>query len=330
MVSEGPSYDARDIVGALQDVDAVLSALGLLEGAKRQRGGRLIRCPWHQEHTPSCSVQLVGGKILAHCFACGGGGDVIALAQAALGLDFQAALEQCAGLAGIVPAATWEGRRRAKPLTRAGTRDRGHSYPPRHEVVDLWNTAAVAPAVGSAPWRYLVGRGIADPSILFDASLCLALPASSDVPSWARIGGRPWVESGHRLLVPLYDAAGWLRSMVARDITGEAKAKSVVPAGHTARGLVMANIPAQNMLDLHDDTTAPVVITEGEIDFLTACWKWPKYPVFGVRSGSWEASHGERVPRGRRVVIRTDHDTAGDAYAERIAKTLQHCVVERA
>jgi hypothetical protein len=97
--------DPKAIKAALADPEMVLVLLGLLDGAKRQAHGYLIRCPWHSERTPSCSVKLASdGTIAAHCFGCGVGGDVLSLVAAARGLDtrrdFGRVVELAADLAG--------------------------------------------------------------------------------------------------------------------------------------------------------------------------------------------------------------------------------------
>ena len=53
----------------------------------RRVGGRWTgRCPFHEERTPSFSVNPVGK--LYHCFGCGAGGDVITFVRETEGLDF--------------------------------------------------------------------------------------------------------------------------------------------------------------------------------------------------------------------------------------------------
>ena len=49
------------------------------------------RCPFHEEKTPSFSVDPVGK--LYHCFGCGKGGDLITFVQETEGLDFVQAIE---------------------------------------------------------------------------------------------------------------------------------------------------------------------------------------------------------------------------------------------
>ena len=48
-------------------------------------------CPFHEEKTPSMSVDRARG--LYHCFGCGKGGDVFSFVQETQGVDFADALE---------------------------------------------------------------------------------------------------------------------------------------------------------------------------------------------------------------------------------------------
>lgn len=100
---------SRSIREALTDVRHVCTELGLLEGPRsfqRQRGGLVIRCPWHADRSPSCSVRIAkDGTIAAHCFACDNSGDVLSLIAVAYGIDttrnFREVLRLGAELAGL-------------------------------------------------------------------------------------------------------------------------------------------------------------------------------------------------------------------------------------
>jgi hypothetical protein len=77
-----------------------------------------------------------------------------------------------------------------------------------------------------------------------------------------------------------------------------------------------------------------VVIVEGEIDYLTRATSYTDSEtapaVFGVIAGAWSGDIAARIPDGALVAIRTDHDAAGDKYAEEIRSTLaQRCEVRR-
>lgn len=81
---------AAELKARLIDVRLVLDGLGLLKGAKRQPRGFIVCCPWHMERTPSCSVQLKDGAIVAHCLGrCQRSGSVLDLVAGVRGLDIR-------------------------------------------------------------------------------------------------------------------------------------------------------------------------------------------------------------------------------------------------
>ena len=87
------------------DIDRVREATDLVdlisEVTKVRKSGRsyMAICPFHEEKTPSMSVDR--GRGLYHCFGCGKGGDVFQFVQETRGVDFGEALDMLATKAGI-------------------------------------------------------------------------------------------------------------------------------------------------------------------------------------------------------------------------------------
>ena len=87
------------------DIERVREATDLgelvAEVTKVKRSGRSVMavCPFHQEKTPSMSVDVARG--LYHCFGCGKSGDVFRFVQETQGLDFTDSLELLARRAGV-------------------------------------------------------------------------------------------------------------------------------------------------------------------------------------------------------------------------------------
>jgi len=87
------------------DIDRVREASDLVdliaEVTKVKKSGRSYTaiCPFHEEKTPSMSVDRARG--LYHCFGCGKGGDVFTFIQETQGVDFGEAIELLARKAGI-------------------------------------------------------------------------------------------------------------------------------------------------------------------------------------------------------------------------------------
>jgi DNA primase len=78
----------RDVIAASNIVDVV----GLRTSLRKSSGTRFMgRCPFHEEKSPSFSVNA--DLNLYHCFGCGKGGDVVTFVRETEGLDFVGAIE---------------------------------------------------------------------------------------------------------------------------------------------------------------------------------------------------------------------------------------------
>jgi hypothetical protein len=186
-------------------------------------------------------------------------------------------------------------------------------YPVEGEVGELW--ACGVPVDKDKPVQaFLALRSICATRVA-DFDLARALPVGIAIPAWATTGQRPWNESSHRLLVPLYDAAGQLRSVIARSIDPACSLKSTSPSGCARSQLVMACALARQLLAT---ATRPqwwpqhaelrVVVAEGEVDFLVAGTQWSAAAecapaTFGIVSGSWSAEVAARIADGSTVVV---------------------------
>ncbi len=200
------------------------------------------------------------------------------------------------------------------------------TYPLDHEVLALWDSCEACD-VDPDVTAYLASRGI-DAGRVADLDLARALPAG-DVPSWART----WQTTGHRLIVPLCDASGVMRSVLARSLDRGAQRKSLAPTGYTRAGLVMACAFGLLILSTgkpawwRRDLDLRIVIAEGEIDSLAWASQWSDAAqhapaTLGIVSGSWTPEIAARIPDGAVVVIATDADDEGEKYAGRISTSL--------
>ena len=78
----------RDVIAAANIVDVV----SLRTSLRKASGTRFMgRCPFHEERSPSFSVN--SDLNLYHCFGCGKGGDVVTFVRETEGLDFVGAIE---------------------------------------------------------------------------------------------------------------------------------------------------------------------------------------------------------------------------------------------
>jgi DNA primase len=131
------------------DMIAVVSARTPL----RRVGARWTgRCPFHEERTPSFSVNP--DRKLFHCFGCGKGGDLIGFVRETEGLDFAEAVEWLADRAGVQ--LEYE---ESSPRADASRRKRDRLFQVLEAAAGfysryLWESAAAEPAR-----TYLVRRG---------------------------------------------------------------------------------------------------------------------------------------------------------------------------
>ncbi len=142
----------RDVVAAADIVEVVSARTPL----RRASGSRFTgRCPFHEEKTPSFSVNPV--EKLYYCFGCGKGGDVISFVRETEGLDFVGAVEWLAERF-RVPIEVEE----ASPRIEAERRRRERLHAVLEQTTAyferlLWDGDAGAPVR-----EYLAGRGLGE------------------------------------------------------------------------------------------------------------------------------------------------------------------------
>lgn len=208
--------------------------------------------------------------------------------------------------------------------------------PDSSSVSELWSSA-VPVAEDEQVAKWCRSRAL-DPNDIADWNLARAIPGDARLPRWAYTKhGGAWARSGHRLLVPLYDATGTLASFRARAVAGDGEpAKSLAPTGFQTKGLIFAcPLTRQVLAGAAPDWWAErsFVISEGEVDWLSWASRHSQEhqggPAYlGITAGSWTPEIAARIPSGSHVCIRTDPDQAGCKYAAKIARGLHdRCIV---
>jgi hypothetical protein len=213
------------------------------------------------------------------------------------------------------------------------------SYPPNAEITSLHDRCLrvdEVPEVGNC----LQSRSI-DPGKVADLDLARALPATAELPAWAsrwdldlkrRVN---WIESGHRLIVPLFDERGLMRSLLARCIRPH-EVKSLAPSSYERRGLLMADGLARQILThaarpdwWPEHRELRIIVGEGEPDHLTLASGWSEADecapaTLSVVAGGWTAEFTRRIPNRADVVVvvATHSDAAGDRYADAIIQSF--------
>jgi DNA primase len=209
-----------DEVKAAADMVAVVSARTQL----RKTGGRFLgRCPFHEERTPSFSVNATDK--LYYCFGCGAKGDLITFVRETEQLDFAGAIEWLADRFNVQieyeetsPQQDAHRRRRERLLELL---DAAASFYERY----LWDSQA-----GSLARDYLAGRGLGE-DVCREYRLGLALGGTTLVRKALERGftREELVAAGlvnrrgndyfsGRLLFPLADARGRVLGFQARKL----------------------------------------------------------------------------------------------------------------
>lgn len=219
---------SRDDIDRVRQSTNLVELVGAVTKVKRSGRSYMAICPFHQEKSPSMSIDPARG--LYHCFGCQKGGDVFTFLEETQGLDFNEAVEELAGRAGLPldfdPGADRRrGRRNAlheavrraievyhqrlktgpdAGQARAYLRSRGYDA----DVVDEYR-------LGYAPdeWDVLVKElragGIAEQTMI-DAGLARR-----------GRGGRVYDYFRGRVMFPIHDLAGHPVGFGGRILTGE-------------------------------------------------------------------------------------------------------------
>jgi DNA primase len=190
----------------------------------RKSGARLVgRCPFHEERTPSFSVNPAEG--LYYCFGCHKGGDMIGFVREIQGVDFVGAIEWLADRFRVEleyeESSPEQEERRSRTQRLYALLDAAAAYYER----TLWDTE-----VGSLARDYLKGRGLNE-EICREFRLGLALGGDSlsrkarakgFTAEELRAAGLTRQRGGdyfqRRLLFPLADARGRVVGFQARKL----------------------------------------------------------------------------------------------------------------
>ena len=211
------------------------------------------------------------------------------------------------------------------------------SWPPLNEVMALYNAGRPisedAEVVAYLEDRYQ-DHGERLIAILAHLNLARAIPAAP-APRRARHFRQPGQQTVFRLMFPLVDASGHMRSMRVRRATlgPSVLPKALPPVGYGCRGLVLACDRGAALLRREIPAAWPdgilhrVTIVEGETDWMThlVLRKTPTDPaIIALYSGAWLPDHSAALPQGTILNIRTDHDEAGHRYAEGVVRASRN------
>src|SRR5436190_6698305 len=303
-------------VKAAADIVAVVSARTQL----RKTGGRYMgRCPFHEERTPSFSVNAADK--LYYCFGCGAKGDLITFVRETEQLDFAGAVEWLADrfdlrieYEELSPQQDARRRRRDRLLSLL---ESAATFYERY----LWDSPA-----GSLARDYLAGRGLGEP-ICREFRLGLALGGttlarkatdkgftSDELRAAGLIGTRGNDYFNGRLLFPLFDARGRIVGFQARRLHEDdpLRAKYVnSPESELFRkGDLLYGLHAARAAIARQERA---IVVEGNTDVLALRQAGVEPVVASMGTALTERQLRELGRLTKRIVLCFDGDAAGEA-----------------
>ncbi|MBD0330110.1 MAG: DNA primase [Thermoleophilia bacterium] len=317
---------ARISPQSVEEVKAAADMVAVVSGRTqlRKAGARWVgRCPFHEERTPSFSVNPVDK--LFHCFGCGKGGDLISFVEETENVDFAGAIEWLADRFRVSltyeeasPQAERARQRRERLLALL---EQAAAFYERH----LWDAES-----GAAARDYLAGRGFGE-AVCREFRLGLA-PGGRTLVAKAHAKGFSSEEllaaglanrrgndyfSG-RLLFPLADARGRVVGFQARKLRDDDplaakyvnspeselfRKRDLLYGLHLARGAIAKSGRA--------------VIVEGNPDVIGVRQAGFEPVVAAMGTALTEAQLKALARLARRLVLCFDGDAAGEAATQR-------------
>ena len=318
----------KDKVKAGVDLVALFASFGVDLTAKGKN--HMGRCPWHEDGTPSLSVDREKG--LYNCFGCGESGDAFSLVEKMRGTDFKGALEFLKG-------GRFEPVRVPTPPLKPEVLQEPQVPAPvekKPEPEDVTSEPLASSLTEVAQWYqrelhsnkqaqdYLESRGLLHWESLgrMGFGYChgnLGQALSDDQRreltdrGILREDGREALEGC--VVVPLTDPGGQVVGFYGRKIGGEAAVKHLyLKGGH--RGLM--NAPALAIW------REEIIVTESVLDAVSLLVLGIERVVPCYGTNGFTAVHLQALKAAcvKKVVIAFDADDGGRRGAEKLAKTL--------
>jgi DNA primase len=312
-------------VRASSDIAAVVSEYSSLKRVGRRLQGL---CPFHQEKTPSFSVNPDQG--LYYCFGCGASGDVISFVRATEGLDFVEAVERLAGRAGITIRHDAEGGA-ASAAAKADRERRQGMLEAMAAAVDFYHARLLSQPDGGQARHYLRSRGYDGdtvrrfkigwaPAGWDQLARSLRRPARVMRESglaFETAGGRLQDSFRARVIFPIFDTSGRAIALGGRVLPGgegpKYKNSPETPIYSKRRTLYGLNWAKVDLVH-----SSEVVICEGYTDVIG--FYSAGVPRAVATCGTSLTEEHLKILGGfaSRVVLAFDADSAGMAAAARI------------
>jgi DNA primase len=330
-----PNPEPEELKRLLIDAEELLSQLKF--PFTKEAHGYKIKCPKHEEKTPSCSVKMgPDGTLSIKCFGCGFGGNVLHLIAAATNLDIKTDFKQVKAKAYELSKQTT-----ALPLlTNENKQQQISKFSPKHYHLFAKYLIEHYPASQDEEARaYLEKRGMGAIAhqwgCLPKDKARLTLLRSHIIRN---LGSNAWYQSGiaykgdqviswpsHRLLIPWTNPQGQIESLQRRalEATEENIPKYVFPSTRFVPAIKHPFCRDWSFLQKEEKTIA---ICEGAFDTISfeEMYKIKALGIAGIQS----------LPEGlapflqnRYVMIALNNDKAGQ---EQVNSFVTYCLKAQA
>jgi len=245
---------------------------------------RALRCPFHEDKTPSAFLSVSN---VFYCSVC-------------------------------TPERGWGARRFAEELGVSWEVGLGWQPQGTHDHEPF--TAVAAQTL----WERVLARALDDDVVEEDRATYAYLDARSLMEAWEeRVVGvlgplgsvhsatAQWFRQDYRLVAPLYSQDGVLTNVQARAIVAERKPKTMFPWRSRAKETLFADLRGLRLLRGDRAEVRSVVLAEGLTDFLALAPRSPVPVLSAPGTGMSVSSIGPWV-RGLHVYLALDRDEAGE------------------
>lgn len=307
----------------------------------RRSGARYVGlCPFHEERTPSFSVDRE--KQLFHCFGCQAGGDVFSFVMQRTGAPFPQAVEELANRVGIDTsqfAASPEERKRQQ---------RRRELLDVHRLVARFYVQVLRSAAGRGARTYLQRRRVSletaerfglgyapsgDGFLKFLAKEGVddALALEAGLLGEGRDGRPPYPRFRERLMFPIWDRGGRVIGFGGRLLEDRPRAPKYLNSPETPLFSKRRTVYGMHLASRAAKQTGELVIVEGYTDCLRLAQHGTDNVVASL--GTAFTEHQARLLHGlaETALVAFDADAAGEAATMRsldlLASTGMHVAV---
>jgi DNA primase len=321
----------RETVEQVLATTDIVDLIGAYLPIKRAGSRFQALCPFHQEKTPSFSIDPVRQRY--HCFGCKAGGDAISFVREHEGLTFTDAVRKLAGRVGIAVET-----QSADPREERERRARGRLLDLHREVSRYYHELLLTAPAAAHARDYLKSRGFGS-EMAKRWEIGWAPPADT-FAAWARgknLAGRDLVDSGialkqdrgglyfrfrDRLMFPIRNDHGDVIAFSGRQLREDPRSGKYINSPETSlfkksNVLFALDRARKGILDAKH-----VLLCEGQIDAI-ACHERGITHAIAPLGTAFTPQHAKNLRRyTKEAVLCFDADSAGFTAVERAYREL--------